>query len=379
MRFLHTADWHLGRVLHMHALLEDQAHVLGQLVDLVRDVKPDAVLVAGDIYDRAVPPPDAVALLDDVLSRIVVGLGVPVVIIAGNHDSADRLGFGSRLMASGGLHVAGRVDAPVSLSLSDAHGALRVYALPYADPATIRDAFSTPVHDHEAAMKLRLDALRAAHPAATRSVVVAHAFVAGGSESKSERPLSIGGTGAVGAELFEGFDYVALGHLHRPQTMKGNVRYAGSLMKYSLSEVEHRKSVTLVELGAPGTLRIEELTLTPRRDFRVLEGQLQALVTQGHLDPRNDDFVYARLLDEGALLDPMARLRLAYPNATDFQQVGRARPAGTAARGADRLQRTPAELFAEFFAEVTSDPLTVEQATQLATVLARLDSEDRGA
>ena len=379
MRFLHTADWHLGRVLHMHALVDDQAHVLEQLVGLVRDVRPDALLVAGDVYDRAVPPPEAVALLDSVLSRIVVELGVPVVLIAGNHDSADRLGFGSRLLSSGGLHVAGRVGSSVSpLVLNDAHGEVRVYALPYGDPASVRDAFGAQVHEHEPAMKLRLDAVRAAHPAGTRSVLVAHAFVTGGSESNSERPLSIGGSGAIGAELFDGFDYVALGHLHRPQTLRKKVRYAGSLLKYSLSEVDHRKSVTLIELGAPGELRIEELPLTPRRDFRVLEGRLAQLVTAGHLDPRNDDYVHARLLDEGALLEPMARLRLAYPNATDFDQVERARPSSAPARGAARLQRTPAELFAEFFAEVTGEPLTVEQAGQLGTVLQRLDGEDRG-
>ncbi|MEO6950332.1 MAG: exonuclease SbcCD subunit D [Polyangia bacterium] len=377
MRFLHTADWHLGRSLHMHALVEDQAHVLEQLVQLVREVKPDALLVAGDVYDRAVPPPEAVALLDEVLSRIVVELRVPVVLIAGNHDSADRLGFGSRLLSSGGLHVAGRVGSQVTpLTLVDAHGEVHVYALPYGDPASVRDAFATQVHEHEPAMKLRLDALRVSRPANTRAVLVAHAFVTGGSESESERPLSIGGSGAVGAELFADFDYVALGHLHRPQTLKGNVRYAGSLLKYSLSEVDHKKSVTLVELGAPGDLRIEELSLTPRRDFRVIEGQLAQLVTAGHLDPHNEDYVHARLLDEGALIDPMARLQVAYPNAVDVRRVSLGEAATEVAR-VRRPSRTPSELFHEFYGEVTGHPLEDTQTTQLARVLDDLTDETR--
>jgi exonuclease SbcD len=375
MRFLHTADWHLGRVLHMHALVDDQAHVLEQLVGLVRDVRPDALLVAGDVYDRAVPPPEAVALLDSVLTRIVVELRVPVVLIAGNHDSADRLGFGSRLLSSGGLHVAGRVGSSVSpLVLTDAHGEVRVYALPYGDPASVRDAFTAQVHEHEPAMKLRLDAVRTAHPAGTRSVLVAHAFVTGGSESKSERPLSVGGSGAVGAELFDAFDYVALGHLHRPQTLHGKVRYSGSLLKYSLSEVDHRKSVTLVELGAPGELRIEELALTPRRDFRVLEGHLAQLVTAGHLDPCNEDYVYARLLDEGALLDPLPRLQVAYPNAVGTVRSARIEPSTERARER-RPVRTPLELFHDFYGEVTGEPLDEAQAAQLARVLDELGSE----
>ena len=377
MRLLHTADWHLGRVLDMHELLADQAHVLDQLVELVRESKPDAVLIAGDVFDRAVAPPDAVALLDDVLSRIAVGLRTPVVMIAGNHDSADRLGFGSRLMASGGLRVAGRVGATVEpLTLSDAHGETCIYALPYGEPAAVRDAFATQVHDHEAAMRLRLDAIREAHPRSARSVLVAHAFVSGGSVSESERPLSIGGSGAVGHDVFDGFDYVALGHLHRPQTLKGKLRYAGSLLKYSLSEVDHEKSVSLVELGAPGTLRIEEIRLSPRRDFRVIEGELAALVAAGRRDPRNQDYVHARLVDTAAVLDAKAKLQTVYPHLTGLRRLVLEQGATETHRAA-RLQRTPAELFAEFFAEVTGGPLADEHAAQLDGVLARLDAEER--
>src|SRR5690554_3929586 len=310
MRFLHTSDWHLGRILHGRSLIEDQAHVLDRFVDLVRDARPDAVLIAGDVYDRAVPPAEAVELLDDTLSRIVLGQGVPVLVIAGNHDSPERLGFGARLLAERGLTIVGRVDAPRAVAFEDDWGRVVVHPLPYAEPALVRDAFGDDVADHEAALAALLGRVRAAHPAGVRSVVMAHAFVAGGAESDSERPLSVGGSAVVDAGLFDGFDYVALGHLHRPQRVGADhVRYAGSLLKYSTSEAGHAKSVSLVELRAPGERTVEEIALAPLRDLRVLTGPLDALIASAATDPAREDYVFARLTDRGALLDPMARLR----------------------------------------------------------------------
>ncbi|HMK91901.1 MAG TPA: exonuclease subunit SbcD, partial [Thermoleophilia bacterium] len=257
MRFIHSADWHLGRLFHTVHLTADQEHVLGQFVDLVADVRPTAVLVAGDIYDRSVPPPEAVELLDDVLQRIVRGLGVPVVLIAGNHDSPTRLGFGSRLLADEGLHIAGPLPPGGALSVpfTDDEGPLVVHAVPFADPAEVRAALRAPeLHGHEAALRALTDHARQATPAGARSVLMAHAFVAGGQTSDSERPLSIGGAGAVPAAVFDGFDYVALGHLHRPQRAGSDaLRYAGSLLTYSFDEVAQRKSVSIVEIGAPGS------------------------------------------------------------------------------------------------------------------------------
>lgn len=194
MRFLHTADWHLGRLFHGRSLLEDQAHLLNQFVELVGSERPDAVLIAGDVYDRAVPPAEAVNLLDDTLSRIVLGLQVPVVMIAGNHDSADRLGFGARLLAAGGLHIAGRPgEAGEGLRLRDAWGEVCIQALPYAEPALVRDLLGQVVADHDAAIAAMLGWMRERGGWGERNVLVAHAFVAGGTESESERPLSVGG------------------------------------------------------------------------------------------------------------------------------------------------------------------------------------------
>ena len=378
LRFLHTADWHLGRLFHARSLLDDQAHVLDQFVALVRDVRPDAVLIAGDVYDRAVPPPEAVALLDDVLARIVVEAGVPVVMIAGNHDSAQRLDFGARLLSARGLHVAGRTGPETAcVTLQDDHGEVRIYALPYAEPAVVRDALGVDLPSHEAALGAQLDAIRASHPAGVRAVAVGHAFVVGGAVSESERPLSVGGSGAVGAGVFHGFDFVALGHLHRPQTIGERIHYSGSLLKYSLSEADHHKTVSLVEMDEKGVVRIEPIALQPRRDLRILTGDLAGLVESGMADARRDDYVYAVLTDTGALLDPMARLREAYPNALAIERSILARNGQAGEAGRRMRELDTGSLFANFFREVADADLDGDQRRALDHLLAGMEASER--
>lgn len=381
MRFLHTADWHLGRILHGRSLIEDQAHVLEQFVALVRDTRPDAVLIAGDVYDRAVPPAEAVNLLDDTLSRIVLGEGVPTIVIAGNHDSPDRLGFGARVLASRGLTIVGRVDAPhEGVAFDDTWGRVVVHPLPYAEPALVRDALGTDIAGHQAALAALLDRVRDMHPAGARSVVMAHAFVAGGAESESERPLSVGGSGAVDARLFVNFDYVALGHLHRPQSAGANhVRYAGSLLKYSFSEAGHNKSVSLVELGAPGKVCVEEIALTPLRDLRVLTGTLDGLVAASAADTALADYVFASLTDRGALLDPMARLREVWPNVLGCERTVLSAGGSAAAGRARSRELDTRALFADFFREVADAPLDDAQSAALGEALEALAHETREA
>ena len=296
MRLIHTADWHLGRLFHNVHLTRDQEHVLEQLVELARDVRPDAVIVAGDLYDRAVPPTEAVDLLDHVLTELVDGLGVPVVAIAGNHDSAVRVGFASTLLRERGLHLVGELPQAASpIVLRDEHGPVRICALPFADPAEARHVYGDEaIHDQQAVAAAGVRQALAATAPDERRVLVAHAFVAGGLESESERPLSVGGAQQVPAGMLAGFDYVALGHLHRPQTCGSETtRYAGSLLKYSFAEAAHDKSVCVVEIGprgsAPGeagragraAVAVETVALSPRRDVRRLEGTLAELLARG--------------------------------------------------------------------------------------------------
>ena len=427
MRFLHSADWHLGRVYHGVSLLEDQAHVLQQFVRIAADTRPDAILLAGDIYDRSVPPAEAVRLLDLVLSELILELKIPVVMIAGNHDGPDRLAFGSGLLQRAGLVVRGPVEMDaMPLVLRDAHGEVEIHALPYAEPALVRSASGDDtIADHHAALAAQTAAVRAAQVPGRRTVVVAHAFVQGGAESESERPLSVGGTGAVGVGVFDGFDYVALGHLHRPQaigTKRGGesaagagrgdavevcrsadavdvadatnatnatnaanaaapwrsarIQYSGSLLKYSFAEADHGKSVNLVELDAEGNCTVERIPLVPRRDLRILEGELAALVAAAATDPARDDYVLARLTDHGALLDAMGKLRAAYPNALAIERptlTGDGPGRATADHRRTRIQ----DLFASFHEETTGVALEPAAQAALDRVVDRLEQEAR--
>ena len=392
MRLIHTADWHLGRLFHNVHLTRDQEHVLRQLVALVADVRPAALIVAGDLYDRAVPPTEAVDLLDHVLTEIVDGLGVPVVAIAGNHDSAARLGFASALLRRRGLHLVGELpQAAAPIVLHDEHGPVHVSALPFADPAEARHAYDdAAIHDQQAVSAAGVARALAATPEGARRVIVAHAFVAGGLESESERPMSVGGAQQVAAAVFGAFDYVALGHLHRPQACGSEtVRYAGSLLKYSFAEHAHDKSVSIVDIGAPGSaggdagaagrprVTVETVALTPRRDVRRLEGTLAELLDRGPADPRRDDYVLASLLDDGALYDPIGRLRAAYPNALAIERPAYERVGVDGPRRPRPGSVSDVELFEAFFQYATDDDLGDERRSAFADVVDRLERRRR--
>jgi len=381
MRFLHTSDWHLGRLFHGRHLTDDQAHVLDQLVELLPDCGAQALLIAGDIYDRAVPPVEAVKLLDDVLERIVQGLGIPVIAIAGNHDSPRRLGFGSRLLAARGLYVFGPLSPPPpAVVLHDKHGAVHFHGVPYAEPAEVRQALGEEqIHDHDAALRAWLGRIRAQAEATARHVLLAHAFVAGSLASDSERPLSVGGAGSVGADAFEGFDYVALGHLHRPQQV-GTLpawRYSGSLLKYSFSEADQAKRVLLVDLGADGHLSVEPIALTPRHDVRIIQGRLADLLRTPPAPEQREDYVLARLEDREIQFDPLGKLRALYPNVLEVERLRLGPPEGPAGTAAEHLQKSDLDLFAAFYKEVAGLPLKATQRGTLLQVLAELDRADR--
>ncbi|MDZ4168476.1 MAG: exonuclease SbcCD subunit D [Coriobacteriia bacterium] len=317
MRFLHTGDWHLGRTLHGRSLIQDQAWWLERFVEAVAETKPDAVVIAGDVYDRAVPPAEAVALLDDVITRIVRGLGVPVLMVAGNHDGPERVGFASRVLDEAGLHVAGVIGPEVrSCVIGHGQDAARFWLLPYADPIETRAALQQPeVRDHEAAVEASVARIRAAAASEPLQVLVTHHFVAGGLTSDSERGLTVGGTGAVGASVFDGFDYVALGHLHRRQSLAdGRIHYPGSALKYAFDESAQAKAVSLVELTAGEPPRVEAVELGAARDVRRINGTFAELLASAAADARRDDYIEA-VLDE-TMMPPDARGRLAelYPN-----------------------------------------------------------------
>jgi DNA repair protein SbcD/Mre11 len=380
MRFIHTADWHLGRLFHGVHLTDDQAYALDQLVGLAKEARVDAVLIAGDIYDRAIPPPEAVQLLDEVISRLVVNHHVPIVMIGGNHDSPDRLGFASKVLAGQRLHIFGPLSSEVNaVMLEDKAGPICVYAVPYAEPAVVRGQLaSESVRDHNSAMQALLARIRQHQSVGRRTILVAHAFVIGGEECESERPLSVGGADAVDVTGFAGFDYVALGHLHRPQMVgHDHIQYAGSLLKYSFSEANHSKSVNLVDMGPDGQCTVERIRLSTRRDVRCLEGYLADLLQGPHAGENRDDYLMVSLLDTGAILDAPGKLRAVYPNVLNLE---RAILAGTrqihTSRG-DHRRMNDAELFAAFFHEVTGTALTGEQTSEYAAVVDAMRQHER--
>ncbi|MFG2410459.1 exonuclease SbcCD subunit D [Streptomyces goshikiensis] len=357
MRILHTSDWHLGRAFHRVNLLGAQAAFVDHLVETVRAHEVDAVLVAGDIYDRAVPPLPAVELYDRALHRLA-DLGVPTVMISGNHDSARRLGVGAGLIGRAGIHLRTDPDGCADpVVLADVHGEVAFYGLPYLEPALVKDRFGAGQVSHEAVLGAAMDRIRAdlaTRPPGTRSVVLAHAFVTGGQASDSERDITVGGVEAVPASVFDGVDYAALGHLHGCQTINERVRYSGSPLAYSFSEADHRKTMWLVELGARGEIAGADRIDTPvPRALARLRGPLEDLLDDPALAGYEDRWVEATLTDPVRPEDPMARLAARFPHVLSlaFDPEGREEDGG--ASYAQRLKgRSDQEIAEDFVAHV---------------------------
>lgn len=400
MRFIHTADWHLGRLFHGVHLTDDQAFVLDGLIALIDDRRPDAVVIAGDVYDRALPPTEAVALLDETLRRIVDDLAVPVLMVAGNHDSPTRLGFAASLLRERGLHVAGPpAEQPLQVVLHDDHGPVVFALLPFAEPAMARAVYGDPaLHDQAAAVAAGVERAREQVPSGTRGVLVTHCFAAGSLQSESERPLTVGGSGAVPPQVFAAFDYVALGHLHRPQAVHTDTgprlddtkapapraAYAGSLLKYSFDEAAHEKSVAVVDIGAPGSaadglaeLSVERVPLSPRRDVRRLNGTLADILERTPQDPRRDDYIEAVLQDRGAIYDVMGRLRDAYPNALSVVLAALVLANEHPRAAPDPARATDTELLTAFFEHVTDAPPSSDELEAFAEVADGLAADER--
>ncbi|MFE1250142.1 exonuclease SbcCD subunit D [Streptomyces sp. NPDC058735] len=317
MRLLHTSDWHLGRAFHRVNMLGAQAEFIGHLVTTVRERDVDAVVVSGDVYDRAVPPLAAVELFDDALHRLA-DLAVPTVMISGNHDSARRLGVGAGLIGRAGIHLRTEPSAAgTPVVLADAHGDVAFYGLPYLEPALVKDEFGVEKAGHEVVLGAAMDRVRAdlaTRPAGTRSVVLAHAFVTGGEPSDSERDITVGGVAAVPAGVFDGVDYVALGHLHGCQTLADRVRYSGSPLPYSFSEAAHRKSMWLVDLAADGTVAAERVDCPVPRPLARIRGTLEELLADPGLAGHEEAWVEATLTDPVRPADPMARIAERFPH-----------------------------------------------------------------
>jgi exonuclease SbcD len=382
MRLLHTSDWHIGRSLHGTELLAEQEAVLGGLAEVVAAESVDVVLVAGDVYDRAVPSADAQAVLSRVVARLRRA-GATVVLTPGNHDSARRLGTFSELLAAGGLHVrteTPRLDEPVLLA--DEHGDVAIYGLPYLEPEIARFELGLPgARSHEAVLAEAMDRVRAdlfLRPGA-RSVVLAHAFVGGGQPSDSERDISVGGVDLVPAAVFDGVDYVALGHLHRPQTLTPRLRYSGSPLAYSFGEAGQQKQAWLIELDASGLSDVRPVPLPCPRPLAVLTGTLEELLADpGHTEDE-ESFASARLTDPVRPSDPMRRLQERFPHCVHLEWASASAPADRRSYQELLRGRSDVEVVGEFVSRVRAVPATPAERDLLGRALAAAARAEAGA
>ncbi|MFR6425702.1 MAG: exonuclease SbcCD subunit D [Oscillospiraceae bacterium] len=374
MKFLHLADLHLGKRVNGFSMLEDQAHILRQILAILDDEQPDGVLIAGDVYDKSVPSVEAVELLDGFLTELRAR-GVPVLLISGNHDSPERLAFGGRVMDSCGIHISPVYDGALApVTLHDEFGPVHVWLLPFVKPAHVRRWF--PDADIESYTDAMAEAV--AHmdiDTAARNVLVTHQFVTGGTRSGSEE-LSVGGTDNVDSGVFAPFDYVALGHLHGAQHIgRETIRYAGSPLKYSFSEARQHKSVTVVTLGEKGDVQVRTVALTPLRELREIRGSYDELTARSFYEHTTyrSDYLHLILTDEQDVFDAMSRLRTIYPYlmTLDYDNA-RTRAAGGMSVPAETERRTPLELFEALYQRQNHRPMSEVQRAYIAQLMEQI-------
>ncbi|MGE8203954.1 exonuclease SbcCD subunit D [Heyndrickxia sp. NPDC080065] len=377
MKFIHTADWHLGKLVHGIYMTEEQRVVLNQFVQLVEEEKPDAVVIAGDLYDRSVPPTEAVNLLDEILFKINVELKTPILAISGNHDSAERLSFGSSWYRQSHFYMQGRLSremTPVQL------GGVNFYLVPYAEPGIVRELLDDQsIHSHEDAMKSLVGSIEKTINPNEPNVFIGHAFVIGGKTSDSERILSVGGSGCVSMDCFQPFSYTALGHLHSPDAIKHQtIKYSGSLLKYSFSEVNQRKTVSIVNIEPNGELTIEERSLTPKQDMREITGYLEELLDPAfYSKQKTDDYLKVVLHDEGAILDPINKLRQVYPNILHLEKKidRKDMKEKTSLTTMQKQSKTELALFEEFYHEITTSEFSQEKRDLMTSIIDHVKGE----
>ena len=442
MRFIHTGDWHIGKIVNDFNLINDQRQVLAQLVDILKQQKVDALVIAGDIYDRSVPPVEAVELVDSIFTQILQEVGIPILVIAGNHDGAGRLDFASSILTKNGLHIAGRITEPIKkIVLRDEHGPVNFYLLPYDDPRSIKNFYSgrstgtceivgadttssanrisssgTTIGDnttnsadttqvestdsqlgntklgeqimgqeemratHDSVMQFLTSRIQENLNSDERNVLVTHAYVTPFGEEaaqcESERPLSIGGTDFVDPKHFDMFHYTALGHLHRRQKAGSEkIRYSGSLMKYSFSEVDHKKGVELVELNEAGNVQVTHIPLVAEKDMRIIRGPVSELISPEVYSAENtEDYVYAILTDNDELLDPISKLRSVYPNIMGLRrEVERLQKDSRTSASEGYKTKTKLELFEEFYMSIEGNELDDDSKSVLTDIIEEVE------
>ena len=363
MKFAHIADLHIGKRVHDFSMLEDQRYILDQMLGIFVEQEVDGVLIAGDVYDKTVPSAEAVQLFDEFITRLAKEK-IPVYMISGNHDSAERLSFGAKLFDNSGIFISQVYNGEMKrIELEDQYGPVSVYLLPFLKPATVRHALQREdINTYEegvvaALQECEIDRLQ-------RNILVAHQFVTGANRSDSEE-TSVGGLDNVSAEVFEGFDYVALGHIHRPQKMgRETLRYSGTPLKYSFSEADHKKLVTIVELLEKGNVEISMVPLVPMRDMRKMRGTYMEVTAKESYTAENKmDYLQITLMDEEDVPGALQKLRTVYPNLMRLEYDNKRTRENREVQAVEaQEQKSELELFGEFYELLNNEPMKEEQA-----------------
>lgn len=376
MKFIHLSDLHIGKRVNDFSMIEDQAYILTKILNIIDEQQPDGVFISGDVYDKAVPSAEAVALFDDFLYRLAQR-ELQTYVISGNHDSPERIAFGGRLMNQSGVYMSPVYHKDIApITVHDEHGAINIYLLPFIKPTHVRAQFpEASIESYTQAIQVALDYLQV--DSSKRNVLLTHQFVAGSLRSESEE-LSVGGSDNVAVDVFEAFDYVALGHLHKPQHVgRETIRYCGTPLKYSFSEANDVKSVTVVEMGAKGEIEITTVPLVPKRDLKQLRGTYDDLMLKSNYDSLNlDDYYRITLIDEHDVPDALQKLRTVYPNIMKLDYDNARTQALTLIEGASAIeQKTPFELVGEFYEQQNNQALSSEQAALLTTLIEQIWGE----
>ena len=411
MRFLHTADWHLGRIFYGQYLTDDQAHVLEhQFFTILKEEKIDGILLAGDVFDRAVPPIEAIELWDSIITRLAMDYKVPLFVVSGNHDGAERLEVGRSMLSESGIHIWGSPHHALQpFEFEGFDGRVAICPMPFSEPRRIGDALglnsseSKPVdtdmtddtlfsyvddkdqeavalnlHNYDQMYQAWSDYLYKQVPKQMRSIAISHAFVMGGEVGGSERTLSVGGSEQVSPHVFKNFHYTALGHLHGPQRMGADhIRYSGSPLKYSFDEYAQKKSFTIIDMDTKGKVDISTIPVEVKRDVVILEGYFEDLLNNKELQTKHkDDYVQARLLDTMPIMDGMAKLRQVYHRCMTIELAGRIVTPVADMGDAVFKELNERQLFNQFAETVWKEPLTEAEQSYIDSVWDRIIKED---
>ena len=411
MRFLHTADWHLGRIFYGQYLTDDQAYVLEhQFFTILKEEKIDGILLAGDVFDRAVPPIEAIELWDSIITRLAMDYKVPLFVVSGNHDGAERLEVGRSMLSESGIHIWGSPHHALQpFEFEGADGRVAICPMPFSEPRRIGDALGLSsnesksvdtdmvddtlfsyvddkdqeavalnLHNYDQMYQAWSDYLYKQVPKRMRSIAISHAFVMGGEVGGSERTLSVGGSEQVNPRVFKDFHYTALGHLHGPQRMGADqIRYSGSPLKYSFDEHGQKKSFTIIDMDTKGSVDISTIPVEAKRDVLILEGYFEDLLNNKELQAKHkDDYVLARLLDTMPIMDGMARLSQVYPRCMTIELVGRVATPVAVMGDVVFNELNERQLFNQFAENVWKKPLTEEEQSYIDSVWDRIIKED---